>query len=105
MAVPAVIASNDQAGRVDRESNHFYTSVLPTGNLRESESPFTGNNRRSFQEGRMTHEEHRSGSWRFCRRLWLGRCLQYLEEGRLQRQHRPERYDIVEGRRGGYQAP
>ncbi len=28
----------------------------------------------------MTHEEHRSGSWRFCRRLWLGRCLQYLEE-------------------------
>jgi hypothetical protein len=26
----------DQGGRVDRESNHFYTSVLPTGNLRES---------------------------------------------------------------------
>jgi hypothetical protein len=32
-------ASNDQGGRVDRESNHFYTSVLPTGNLREFESP------------------------------------------------------------------
>src|SRR2546427_4994064 len=45
------------------------------------------------------NEQHRSGSRRLCGRLWLGGRLQDPKKGRLQRQHRPEPYPIVGGRR------
>src|SRR5258708_9172614 len=76
---PATTKEVELTGRATTSTLQSYPRET-SGNPRHQ---FTGNNHKSFQEGRMTHEEHRSGSWRFCRRLWLGRCLQYLEEGRL----------------------